>query len=73
MNKYKVFAIDEYFNKFTMFESIDESSLNTYLHSENCECVNDYGDVYFLVSKSEMEKFNIPYKAMSYIIKYTKI
>lgn len=65
---YRVWASNEYFERFPIFDRIEESELETWLH-ENAE---HNGEVWW-ANDRERAEFNIPYNAMGYIIKYAKI
>lgn len=67
---YRVWLETEYLKKFPLFDKIDESTLETWLHGA-AEC---YGGVWWIdASNSENEAHGIPYNRMGYIVKFEEL
>lgn len=71
---YRAWLTNEYCETFPLFDRIEESELEIWLH-ENAEASADFGKTVWWVDHSSTASIrdDIPYNSMGYIVKYEKI
>lgn len=68
---YKVWLHNEYFEKYNLFERVSASELDMWLH-QHCNFI-DNSNWWIETHTLNLLGFNIPDKAMGYIVKYEEI
>lgn len=71
---YRVWLNNEYLESFPLFDRVEESELEIWLH-ENAEASADFGKTVWWIDHSGTDRIrdDIPYNSMGYIVKYEKI
>ena len=71
---YRAWLINEYGNSFPLFDRVEASELEIWLH-ENAEANADFGKTVWWVDHRQTSNIrdDIPYNSMGYIVKYEKI
>ncbi len=73
-NYYRAWLMNEYGVNFPLFDRIEASELEIWLH-ENAEASADFGKTVWWVDHGHTASIrdDIPYNSMGYIVKYEKI